>query len=174
MVSKAHRMCDLPATLIRAPLGLCPTSKPRRAHLGGALGASAFQHSLHQEGMVSKPAAVGTKAIANRVERLPVANASACDVADLRINDTVVTHWLTHHPCLPSRVVEPCARARLQVNFNSASRATTRTAHLTCTGTRSCSLHRGLLCISACSAHIFGTMSARAALGRSHRRGCHC
>ena len=39
-------------------------------HLGGALGASAFLHNLHQEGMVSKPAAVGTKAITNRVETI--------------------------------------------------------------------------------------------------------
>jgi hypothetical protein len=39
-------------------------------HLGGALGAIAFLHNLHQEGMVSKPAAVGTKAITNRVETI--------------------------------------------------------------------------------------------------------
>ena len=62
-------------------------------HLGGALGASAFLDNLHQEGMVSKPAAVGTKAIADRVERLLVENASACGVADVRINDTVATQW---------------------------------------------------------------------------------
>ena len=92
-MSKPHRMCDLRATLIRAPFGVVPHKRPRRAHLGGALGASAFQRSLHQEGMVSKPAAVGTKAIANRVEGLPVVNASACGVADLRINDTEATHW---------------------------------------------------------------------------------
>ena len=94
-MSKPHRMCDLPATLIQARFGarVVPHKRPRRVHLGGALGASAFLHNLHQEGMVSKPAAVGTTAITNRVERLPVANASTCDVADLRINDTVVTHW---------------------------------------------------------------------------------
>ena len=62
-------------------------------HLGGALGASAFLHNLHQEGMVSKPAAVGAKAIINRVERLPVENVSACGAADLRINDAVATQW---------------------------------------------------------------------------------
>ena len=95
MVSKPHRMCDLPATLIRARFGVrvVPHKRPRRVHLGGALGASAFLHSLHQEGIVSKPAAVGTKAIANRVERLLVENASACGVADVRINDTVATQW---------------------------------------------------------------------------------
>ena len=68
-------------------------------HLGGALGASAFLHNLHQEGMVSKPAAVGTKAIASRVDRLLVENASACGLADLRINETVATRGNT--PPLP-------------------------------------------------------------------------
>ena len=89
LVSKPHRMCDLRATLIQARFGVrvVPHKRPRRVHLGGALGASAFLHSLHQEGMVSKPAAVGAKAIINRVERLPVENVSACGVADLRIND---------------------------------------------------------------------------------------
>ena len=177
-VSNVHRMCNLPATLIRAPYGVVPYMQATASAPGWGTGRERFPAQSAPGGHGEQACNSGHKGnhqssrsdrqLEARLKENAAAVATAFGVAELRINDTLVTHL----PCLPVRVVIPCARDRPQLNFHPRGGGDT-TAHLPCTGTHSCSLHRGLLYVSAYSARMLGMRSAHAVLGRTHRRGCH-
>ena len=116
-------MCNLPATLIRergvVPCMQATASAPRRG-----IGRERFPAQSAPEGH-GKQACSSTyngnrqsirsdRQLEARLKENAAAVATACGVAELRINDTLVTHL----PCLPVRVVIPCARDRPQLIFH--------------------------------------------------------